>query len=401
MTQALTSKFYQKKREALLQQMPEQSVAIVAAGKEVVKSLDENYRFYVNNNFFYLTGLSEPEGILALIKTQSQSKCTLFIRKPDPFKEKWFGRYMTIEKAHEKSGIEDIRYLEAFEHFIDQCKTLDYFEDDTIPDHQKQDYGFKEKHPLSPWLSQLRLIKSDEEIALIRHAIHITHLGIDQILAHLRPGDYEYQAQNVFESTIFDHGAEETAFDTIAVSGEDAPILHYMTNRKKMRDQTMILFDLGARYHGYCSDISRTFPVGGHFTKEQRALYEAVLQAQEKIIPYYQSGRNMKEVQEISKKWLGYYGSETGLFDPNKTIDDYYYHGIGHSLGLDTHDLCGENRRIDLQPGMVITCEPGLYMADRGMGVRIEDDILITEEGPVVLSKEIPKKVDEIESMMD
>lgn len=400
MTQALTSKFYQKKRKALLQLLPEQSVAIIPAGQEVVKSLDENYRFYVNNNYFYLTGLSEPEGILALIKTQDQNKSVLFIRKPDPFKEKWFGRYMTIDAAHEKSGIKDIRYLEEFEHFIDQWKELQYFEDDTIPEHQKQDYGFEEKRPLSQWLSELRLIKSEEEIALIRHAIHLTHLGINQILANLRPDDYEYQAQNVFESTIFDCGAEETAFDTIAVSGEDAPILHYMTNRKKMQNQTMILFDLGARYHGYCSDISRTFPVGGHYTKEQRALYEAVLQAQEKIIPYYQSGRNMKEVQEISKKWLGHYGFETGLFDPNKTIDDYYYHGIGHSLGLDTHDLCGENRRIDLKPGMVITCEPGLYMADRGMGVRIEDDILITEEGPVVLSKEIPKTVDAIESMM-
>ena len=166
-----------------------------------------------------------------------------------------------------------------------------------------------------------------------------------------------------------------------------------------MADHTMILFDLGARYRGYCSDISRTFPVNGHYTRDQRALYEAVLQAQRDIIPYYQVGTNMRDVQEKSRELLNQYGLATGLFDPEKTIDDYYYHGIGHSLGLDTHDLC-EDRRVTLKPGMVITCEPGLYMADRGMGVRIEDDILITEAGPVVLSAEIPKSVDIIESMM-
>ena len=399
MLKELSKEFYQNKRQQLYDLLPDQSVTGICAGSEVSKSLDENYPFYVNNNYLYLTGLTEPDGILALVKKNGQNTTSLFIRKPDPFKEKWFGRYITIEAAHEKSGIDDIRYLEDFESFCSSLKELSYYEDDTLPDHQKRKFGFEHQHSLLPLLSEMRLVKSNEELALMRHAIHLTHLGINQILANLKPGDYEYQAQDIFEYTILNHGAEETAFDTIAVSGEDAPILHYMTNRKKMADATMVLFDLGARYHGYCADISRTFPVNGHYTKDQRALYEAVLKAQHEIISYYQAGTNMKDVQEKSRELLNQYGLATGLFDPRKTIDDYYYHGIGHSLGLDTHDLC-EDRNVTLKPGMVITCEPGLYMADRGMGVRIEDDILITENGPVVLSEEIPKSVDVIESMM-
>ena len=399
MVKELSQEFYQNKRETLYDLLPDQSAAIIGAGCEVSKSLDENYPFYVNNNYLYLTGLTEPEGILVLAKMHGQNSTTLFIRKPDPFKEKWFGHHISIDAAHQKSGIDDIRYLDEFESFCSDLKGLDYYEDDTVPDHQKREFGFEHKHSLLPLLSKMRLVKSEEELALMRHAIHLTHLGINQILANLKPGDFEYQAQDIFEYTILSHGAEETAFDTIAVSGEDAPILHYMTNRKRMADHTMILFDLGARYRGYCSDISRTFPVNGHYTRDQRALYEAVLQAQRDIIPYYQVGTNMRDVQEKSRELLNQYGLATDLFDPEKTIDDYYYHGIGHSLGLDTHDLC-EDRRVTLKSGMVITCEPGLYMADRGMGVRIEDDILITEAGPVVLSAEIPKSVDIIESMM-
>lgn len=252
---------------------------------------------------------------------------------------------------------------------------------------------------LMPMLSKLRLIKDDYEVAMLRRAIDVTDEGIHAILKQMQPGQYEYQMEGLFEYTVYDHGSEEVSFETIAASGENGPILHYMTNRNILKDYTMVLFDLGARYRGYRADISRTFPVNGRYTKNQKKLYNAVLKAQKEIITYYHVGAEMKEVQRVSRELLWQYGSETGLFAKDATIDDYYYHGIGHSLGLDTHDLC-ENRALKLEPGMVITCEPGLYMADRGMGIRIEDDVLITDDGPVVLSQQIIKEADAIEAAM-
>lgn len=391
--------FFIKKRHQFENLLPENALAVIKAGSEVIESLDENYKFSVNNNYYYLTGIDEPEGILVFTKNSNSAQCRLFIRKPDPDKEKWFGRYMTIDTARSISGIETIYYLSDWEEWFNSVKEkYTIYCDNSVPDHQKNALN-RETNDLTPFFIQLRLKKESEEIEMLKKAIEITEKGIDAILFHLKPGMMEYQAQALFEYTIADLGADGPSFHTIAASGENGPILHYQTNRNELKDNTMVLFDLGAKFSGYCADISRTFPVNGKFTDDQRILYSAVLTSQKKIIENYQVGRTMSEVQKISKDILWEEGEKTGLFAENSVIDDYYYHGIGHSLGLDTHDLC-ENRNLCLEPGMVITCEPGLYIAERNMGIRIEDDILITDEGPVVLSKNIPKEPDIIEKMM-
>lgn len=392
--------YYKQRRKKLAGMLPEKAAAIVYAGREVTKSLDENYPFYVNNNYFYFTGLTEPEGIFVMAKGGGTIHSHLFIRKPDPDKEKWFGRYLTAAEAKQISDIDAIDYLENFdERFLTEIKEKTLYLDDTLPPHQTLDIEGCSFMSLMPMLSKLRLIKDDYEVAMLRRAIDITDEGIHAILKQMQPGQYEYQMEGLFEYTVYDHGSEEVSFETIAASGENGPILHYMTNRNILKDYTMVLFDLGARYRGYCADISRTFPVNGRYTKNQKKLYNAVLKAQKEIITYYHVGAEMKEVQRVSRELLWQYGSETGLFAKDATIDDYYYHGIGHSLGLDTHDLC-ENRALKLESGMVITCEPGLYVADRGMGIRIEDDVLITDDGPVVLSQQIIKEADAIEAAM-
>lgn len=392
--------YYKQRRKKLAGMLPEKAAAIVYAGREVTKSLDENYPFYVNNNYFYFTGLTEPEGIFVMAKGDGMIHSHLFIRKSDPDKEKWFGRYLTAAEAKQISDIDAIDYLENFdEWFLTEIKEKTLYLDDTLPAHQTLDIEGCSFMSLMPMLSELRLIKDDYEVAMLRRAIDVTDEGIHAILKQMQPGQYEYQMEGLFEYTVYDHGSEEVSFETIAASGENGPILHYMTNRNILKDYTMVLFDLGARYRGYCADISRTFPVNGRYTKNQKKLYNAVLKAQKEIITYYHVGAEMKEVQRVSRELLWQYGSETGLFAKDATIDDYYYHGIGHSLGLDTHDLC-ENRALKLEPGMVITCEPGLYIADRGMGIRIEDDVLITDDGPVVLSQQIIKEADAIEAAM-
>lgn len=392
--------YYKQRRKKLAGMLPEKAAAIVYAGREVTKSLDENYPFYVNNNYFYFTGLTEPEGIFVMAKGDGTIHSHLFIRKPDPDKEKWFGRYLTAAEAKQISDIDAIDYLENLdEWFLTEIKEKTLYLDDTLPPHQALNVEGCSFMSLMPMLSELRLIKDDYEVAMLRRAIDVTDEGIHAILKQMQPGQYEYQMEGLFEYTVYDHGSEEVSFETIAASGENGPILHYMTNRNILKDYTMVLFDLGARYRGYCADISRTFPVNGRYTKNQKKLYNAVLKAQKEIITYYHVGAEMKEVQRVSRELLWQYGSETGLFAKDATIDDYYYHGIGHSLGLDTHDLC-ENRALKLEPGMVITCEPGLYIADRGMGIRIEDDVLITDDGPVVLSQQIIKEVDAIEAAM-
>lgn len=398
----LPTDFFIKKRKQLAALMQENSLAVIYAGREVMKSLDENYEFYFNNNYYYLTGLTEPEGILAL-DNHDGAHATLFIRRPDYDKEKWFGRHISAEKAADISGIADVRYTDEFKNwFKENAKGKTIYTDDTLADHQKLALSGVDDDAvcgLLPLLSKLRLVKEPEEIELMREAIDITNEGIRTILSHMTPDQYEYQAEAIFEYTIYDRGAEEVAFETIAASGDNGPILHYMSNRDLLKANTMCLFDLGARFRGYCADISRTFPTDGHFSSDCRKLYNAVLTAQKAIIPHYKAGAKMRDVQQVSRDLLWEAIKNSGLAAKDATIDDYYYHGIGHSLGLDTHDLC-ESRALTLEPGMVITCEPGLYMKERDMGVRIEDDILITENGPEVLSKAIPKEIDEIEGLM-
>lgn len=397
---ALTQDFYIRKRKELMAALPEDSLAVVYAGNSVPKSLDADYPFYASSHYRYLTGLTEPLGVLAILKKNGGTKVRLFVRKPDPDREKWFGLYIRPEKAAAISGVEEVRTLDTWPDWLEKNLTgsVSLYVDGSLPENQRVPVD-QEWSDLTPYLIDLRLIKDEEEVAALREAIAITAKGIDRILRAIRPGMYEYQAQALFEYVIADAGSEGPSFETIMASGKNGPILHYETNREVMADGDLVMFDLGARIHGYCGDISRTAPVNGRFSKDQRALYQAVLTAQEAIIQKYRVGTKMAEVQAFTKEILWEEGRKTGLFAPDAAIDDYYYHGVGHSLGVDTHDIC-ENRNLTLAPGMVITCEPGLYIAARNLGIRIEDDILVTEEGPVVLSEMIPKKPDVIENIM-
>ena len=408
----LSQKFYIGNRQRLAADLKPESLAIIYSGREIQQSLDANYPFYTDNNFYYLTGIEEANVTLVIVKDgNGEVTEQLFIDEPDPLKEKWVGAKILPDAAQKISGVADIRFNGELEAFLLKVKdqgvrTLCF--DFTMPKHQsfgttdpkvKAFFETLEIFDLQPILTKMRLIKQDEEIEALRQAIALTHKGIEAIMKHIRPGMKEYQAQAVFEYTIKDLGAQGVSFQTIAASGANATVLHYIKNQHTIQDHTMVLFDLGARLHGYCGDISRTIPANGRYEGNEATVYSIVLEAQKELITMYKPGAKMKDIQERTREIFLEKCLENNIVPKNNDISEFYYHGIGHSLGLDTHDT-NDKRDYVLEPGMVITCEPGLYVAPLGIGVRIEDDILVTENGPENLSPQIPKEMAEIEKIM-
>ena len=233
----------------------------------------------------------------------------------------------------------------------------------------------------------------------MKKAIEITQEGIENMIDNIKPGMMEYEIEAYFDFTLKKNGIYEKAFKTIAASGKNATILHYVENNCRAEDGDLILFDLGAQYKYYNADISRTFPVNGKFTERQKQIYNVVLKAKEAVEEAARPGLPYKELNEIAKKVLTEGCKELGLIRDDKELVKYYFHSVSHYLGLDAHDIGIYN--TVLKPGMVITNEPGLYIEEEGIGIRIEDDLLITEDGCENLSKDILKTVEEIEDYMN
>ena len=264
---------------------------------------------------------------------------------------------------------------------------------------------FAEKYPghavknISQVIAELRMQKDGDEVALVREAIGITDKALQYVMKHLEPGMAEYQAQADFEYMIRYNGAEGTAFPTIAGSGANGTMLHYDTNLDICEDGSLLLMDLGAKYRGYCADITRTYPVNGTYTERQRQVYDIVLAANREVAKTAKPGMTLKELNEIAKKVLAAGCMKLGLIEKEDEIDTYYMHGVSHHLGIDVHDVtaaCNDT----LQPGAIITDEPGLYIDEWEIGIRIEDDLLITENGCECLSEAIIRDPDEIEAFM-
>ena len=407
--------FYKGNREKFINQMKEDSIGIIFSGQAVHRSADSFFPFLVNRNFFYLTGLEQENIILLIVKKQGQVCEELFISQADPLLEKWVGKKYCKEEAVKISGVSHINWAHAFEQRLVQLFN-EYDYKNVYLDLEKNNWEGEFQRGLSfsqeiskrfpyldiknlfPILMDLRTIKSPEEIESIKKAIDITSKGIDKIMREMKAGLREYQLEAFFDCAIKYAGARDRAFDTIVASGENAVILHYINNNSIVENGDLVLFDLGADYQHYCGDISRTFPVSGKFTSRQRVLYEIVLKAQEEVINSIQSGIHYSELNKIAKKVLAKECLRINLIDRPEEISKYYYHGVSHYLGLDTHDVGRRDRK--LEPGMVITVEPGLYIEEESIGIRIEDDVLVTQDGCEVLSKKIPKTIEEIEKIM-
>lgn len=404
------------RREAIFNECPLNSVAVFFAGDLIPSSADAHYPFVINKNFFYLTNLEEDGLILLYQNTANGKKETLFIKDDNPLMEKWIGRSIKKEEAIDCSGVINIQKLSEFEAvlnrlFLTNDITSFYIDSERMSLKQpltKADRftsELKEAHPdltitnLNKRINTYRRKKTKLEVDQMVHAMHVTHKGLNHVLKNLKPGKTEYQVAADFAYVVASENCTH-AFDTIAASGEDACILHYVKNQKVLQDGDLILLDLGASYQNYASDITRTYPINGKFSERQKTFYNIVLKAQLAVIDAIQPGVSFQFLNQIVKETYKIECLKAKIIEKEEDVDQVYYHGVSHSLGLDTHDV-GTLEGSKLVEGMVITVEPGLYSAIEGIGIRIEDDVLVTKDGCTVLSSFIEKTVEDIEKLMN
>jgi Xaa-Pro aminopeptidase len=419
-----------------IRRMEPDAVAVIPAAREVTRSNDTEYRFRQDSDFYYLTGFNEPDAV-AVVAPSREERFTLFVRPRDREKETWTGRRAGIEGARERYGADAAFSVEEFpeklSELLDGARTLYYrlggnAEFDQLLLRQlarMRALGWRKAKPPQTitdpgvLLHEMRLVKTDEEVALMQRAADIAAEAHREAMRASRPGAKEYEIEALIEYVFRRSGAAGPAYNTIIGSGVNATILHYINNDAELKDGDLLLIDAGAEYEGFASDITRTFPVSGRFTAAQRELYQLVLDCQEECVRMVRPGVDMEEMHKRSVEILtegmvrlGLLKGETAKLIEEGEYKKFYMHRLGHYLGMDVHDV-GAYHRGDgprpLEAGMVLTVEPGLYVAEdaegvpdqyRGLGIRIEDDVLVTTDGFRVLTDKAPKQVEEIETLM-
>jgi Xaa-Pro aminopeptidase len=412
-------------------------VAIIPGAHDTRRSNDTHYRFRQDSDFFYLTGFEEPDA-LAVVKPEADQKYTLFVRPRDPEREIWDGRRAGVDGAKSDFGAEDAFPTAEFEsklaEFLDGTEVLYYRVgvdqdlDNTIIKEIARMRALNRKpiHPPQTIIDpativhEMRVLKSADEIEIMQKAADIAAEAHCEAMKAAKPGMQEYQIEALIEQIFRSHGASGPAYTSIVGAGPNATVLHYINNDGQLRDGELLLVDAGAEYKGYASDITRTFPINGRYTKAQRDIYDLVLKAQMVCVEMVRPGVTHDQLKQRSIEILTEGMVELGLLEgkteeliKEKKYEKFYMHGLGHMLGIDVHDVgryyYGTESRA-LEPGVVTTVEPGIYIAPDtqdipekylGIGVRIEDDVLCTHNGPRVLTTKVPKHPDEIEALMN
>lgn len=421
------------RREKFFSHMQPDSVALFFAAPEVTRSNDTQYPYRQNSDFWYLTSFSEPEAVLVLIKYQDNHYHTiLFNRKKDSFAETWTGYRLGQKAAFATLSVDEA-------HAFDEI-------DDILPDllngkialyHADQEYHYADNivknamHCLRrggqknltapssvidwrPILHEMRLFKSSFELSILREACKISAQAHIRAMQKCKPNLYEYQLESEILYEFAQRGARFPSYNTIVGGGNNACVLHYESNDDRLQDGQLVLIDAGCEYQYYAGDITRTFPINGKFSQAQLDIYQIVLSAQYKGLELLKPGTSIKEVNDHVINTMvegliniGIMQGETHSLIEYKAYLAYYMHGLGHWLGIDVHDVGGSRARR-LEPGMVLTVEPGLYINQtmdvpqryKGIGIRIEDNIVITERGNEVLTNDVPKEAHEIEKLM-
>jgi len=428
-----------------MRRMDPKSVAIIPAAREAVRSHDTNYRYRQNSDFFYLTGFEEPDAI-AVIAPSAANKFTLFVRPRDPERAIWDGYRAGVEGAKSDYSADEAFPITEFDgklaEILDGPASLYYAfghansELDEKIIRQLTLMRETNRRPLEPpqtivdptsILHEMRVFKSEAEVEIMQRAADIAAAAHVEAMQTVRAGMKEYEVEAQLEASFRRQGAAGSSYTSIVGSGANATTLHYITNQDTLRDGDLLLVDAGAEYQGYASDITRTFPINGKFTEAQRDIYDLVLKTQLSCIDMVRPGVRLEDLKTHSVEMLTEGMAQLGLLkgDPAKLIEEkkylqFYMHNLGHFLGIDVHDagryyFNGESRPAE--PGMVMTIEPGLYISPDtknipegfnqdvpakylGIGVRIEDDVLVTEKGARVLTDKVPKDAGEIEALM-
>jgi len=416
MEDIMNTEFFINNRAKFAEKMDDYSTAVFFSGKAQRESADQHYPFSVDRNFFYLTGVDREDMVLTISKIADKTEETLYIPPADEYFEKWYGILMRKEEASEASGIKNIEnrndFLDKFAGKLsssdrpDNVYIFSYIADADEPDdtYRSLAHWLRYKFPAIniknslDIMIELRSSKTEEEVKEIKTSIGYTKEALEFVMKNLKPGMYEYQARAYFEYQLMLRNSRPS-FPTIGASGPNAVILHYVDLKRRMEEGDMILLDLGALSNNYASDITRTYPVKGKFTARQKDIYQVVLEAQEVAMDAMHVGALESDVNDAVKAHFAKGLKTLNIIRDDSEVVNYYYHGIGHPLGLDVHDLRRRDKTI--QENNVYTVEPGLYIKEEGIGIRIEDDVWVTKKGIINLSKDIIKTVDDIENFMN
>jgi len=427
---------FQRRRKRLMQQMDANSIAVLPAAAHVLRNRDIEYPFRQDSDFFYLSGFDEPNAVLVLLPRRKQGEYILFCRERDPLMETWNGPMAGLEGAKAEFAADQAYPIAEFDKILPdllQGKESIYFSLGLNPDFDKKLLAAIQliRHhvrsgiaapsaiiSLENLIHEMRLIKSPSEIKNMRRAAEISATAHCKAMQHCKPGMKEYELQAVLESEFSRHACPP-AYTSIVGGGKNACILHYIKNNENLNANELLLIDAGCEYDLYAADITRTFPVGGRFSEEQKAIYNLVLKAQLAAIAKIKPGNHWNQPHQAAVKTLTQGLIKLGLLKGSlaealktESYREFYMHRTGHWLGMDVHDVGnykrnGQWRRFE--PGMALTVEPGLYIAAGNkkvakkwwnIGVRIEDDVVVTKTGCEVLTHQVPKSVAEIEALM-
>ena len=410
----MNKEFYAGNRKSLYQKLEAGSLVVVFSGHAPIKTNDENYPFFTNRNFLYLTGIEQENIVLMAYVGEGTIEETLYLLPPDAFAERWTGRRIKEEEAEELSGITNYKYVAAFRNdlsrqlFSGNVKKvyLDFdkvYENTPAVEAYRLGKYLKEHAPfvglgnLHPIMKQLRLIKKPCEIEAMKKAETITKAGIEAMMKTSKPGMYEYQYKAEFDYALAQHGCLEPAFPSIISAGANNFCIHYYEYTGQAKDGDMILNDVGAQYDHLFNDVSRGWPCNGKFSERQRLLYTCAYRTSQHMFSIIRPGMKMADVDRLAREYNFEQLKAIGLCDRYEDVGRYIWHGGAHHVGWDTHDLVD----VDIvEPGMVFCVDIGIYCEEWGIGFRLEDNCLVTEDSCENLTASIPRTIEEIESVM-
>lgn len=422
----LKSTLFEKNRKKLIKYLQPNSIAIIHSNDQMPRNGDQYFDFKQNSDLFYLSGIDQEKTILTLCPNHPNKALReiLFIIESNEQIAVWEGHKYTKEEAMKTSGVETIKYLSEFESTLKELairsegiyvnlnenpkfSTDVASADDRCVEKLKKEYPAHELRRLAPLLKKLRLVKEKEEIELMQEACDITQKAFERILKFVKPGVTEYQVEAEITHEFLWNRASGHAYPPIIAAGKSACVLHYIENNKECKDGDLLLMDFGAEYANYAADCTRTIPINGKFTERQKECYEAVLRVMKKAISWLTPGTTINKVNERVENLIQEEHIKLGLYtqedvdkqDPARPlVKKYYPHGTCHFIGLDVHDV--GDRTTVLEEGMILTCEPGIYIPEENIGIRIENDVIVGLK-PIDLMANIPREVNEIEKLMN
>ena len=402
----ISSSLFIRHRANLAAQLPPKSVAVFAANELMPRNGDEFFPFRQQSDFYYLTGINADNAFLIIAPDypDEQLREILFIEPYDEVKATWQGEMLDATQATTLSGVTTVKGSDTFWMTLNDFVYSGYGDTICLYSYEYPKYEcavetlqqrfnkqVRDRYPMhqygrtAPILNALRMVKSADEVKVVQQACDITAQAFRRCLATVKPGMYEYEVQAEIEYVFRRNNASGHAYAPIIAGGRNACCLHYSKNQSRLNDGDLLLFDIGCEYQNYSSDLSRTIPVNGRFTPRQKECYNLVLDVMKAITPLYSPGHCINEINEAARQAMG-------------KMSPYLIHGVSHHIGLDVHDSIDKFKPF--APGMILTCEPGVYIREEGIGIRIENDLLITDGAPINLFEGLPTEVEEIEAAM-